>query len=63
MISKVIYRKKYTIKRKGMFFLVSDGSVKFLIHKKLFNKVVDSRSRHKILEFLTKNKELIVYSN
>ena len=60
-ISAVIYRKKYTIQRKRNFILVTDGSIKFLIHKRLFGDVAGERNIHKLLVVLTHNKELIVY--
>ena len=61
IISAVIYRKKYTMKRKKNFILVTDGLIKFLIHKILFGNVAGERNIHKILVVLTNNKELIIY--
>jgi len=61
VISKIIHRKKYAIKRKGIFCLITDGSTKFLIHKKLLKKLVETDSVHKILSIVTSNKELIIY--
>ena len=60
-ICTVIHRKKYTIQRKRNFILVTDGSIKFLIHKRLFGNVAGERNIHKILVVLTNNKELIIY--
>lgn len=60
-IAIVIYRKKYNMKRRQRFFLISEGSVKFLIHKNLFNHIALERNINKILAIMMDNKELIIY--
>jgi len=61
IISTIIYNKKYVMRSIGSFFLVTNGSAKFLIHKRLFKNVVDERNIRKVFEIIKFNKELIIY--